>query len=324
MSPNIEFLKRCSIETGYRADILEKVIRLGQFADEISKHPFLGPALALKGGTALNLCTDVPRRLSVDLDYNYIAHPEREKMLKDRPVVEKALADMAARQGYQIQKSADAFAGRKAYLRYQSMMGPSDRIEVDINFLHRVPIDEIERRSLWQPGGLTRPIVNVVSLSELVLGKLNAFFERAAPRDAWDIVHLPERSAALLGTPQFRARFIALSASFEQPLYTYTYARLKGLLSDQFVLAQLTPVLPEQTTIEAGDLAEKSWSQVRSLMSPLQPHEREYIDAIQRGELRLDLLFRNDEKEIILLGKHPAILWKLDNVRRHHLDHEIG
>jgi predicted nucleotidyltransferase component of viral defense system len=323
MSPNIEFLKRCSIETGYRADILEKVIRLGKFADEISKHPFLGHALALKGGTALNLCSDAPKRLSVDLDYNYIAHFERGKMLVDRPVVEKALADIAVRQGYRLQKSADAFAGRKTYLRYQSMMGPSDRIEVDINFIHRVPIDEIEKRSLWQPGGLTRPIVNVVSLSELVLGKLTAFIERAAPRDAWDIVHLSESSAAILRTPEFRARFIALSAAFEQPLHTYTYARLQGLLSNQFVTEQLAPVLPEQTDIQAEDLAEKSWSQVESLMT-LQPREKEYIDAIQRGELRLDLLFHNNEKEIALLGKHPAILWKLDNVRTHRLDHEMG
>ena len=98
MSPNIEFLKRCSIETGYRADILEKVIRLGKFAAEIAKHPFLGQALALKGGTALNLCYGAPKRLSVDLDYNYIAHMEREKMLMDRPEVEKALADVAVRQ----------------------------------------------------------------------------------------------------------------------------------------------------------------------------------------------------------------------------------
>ena len=53
MSPNIEFLKRCSVETGYRADILEKVIRLGKFADEISQHPFLGQVLAIKGGNAV-------------------------------------------------------------------------------------------------------------------------------------------------------------------------------------------------------------------------------------------------------------------------------
>jgi predicted nucleotidyltransferase component of viral defense system len=63
--------------------MLEKVIQLGKFADEISKHPFLGQALALKGGTALNLCSGMPKRLSVDLDYNYIAHAEREKMLVD-------------------------------------------------------------------------------------------------------------------------------------------------------------------------------------------------------------------------------------------------
>jgi len=319
----MDFLKRCAIETGYRADILEKVIRLGKFADEISKHPFLGRALALKGGTALNLCYGPPKRLSVDLHYNYIAQMEREKMLMDRPEVEKALADVAARQGYQLQKSADAFAGRKTYLRYQSMMGPSDRIEVDVNFLYRVPIGESERRSLWQPGGLIQPVVNVVRLSELVLGKLNAFIERGAPRDAWDIVHLSKPAAALLKTPEFRARFIALSAAFEQPLYTYTYARLQSFLRDPFVTQQLTPVLPEQTAIKSEDLAEKSWSQVKSLLA-LQSNEKEYVDAIQRGELRLDLLFRNNEKEISLFGKHPAILWKLDNVRRHHLDHEMG
>jgi hypothetical protein len=156
-----------------------------------------------------------------------------------------------------------------------------------------------------------------------VLGKINAFIERAAPRDAWDVIHLSEPSAAMLKTPEFRARFIALSAAFEQPLQTYTYARLRGLLSDQFVTEQLTPVLPENTTIKAEDLADKSWSQVESFMS-LQSCEKEYIDAIQRGELRLDLLFHNNEKEIVLLGRHPTILWKLKNVRTHRLDHGMG
>ena len=237
--------------------------------------------------------------------------------------VEKALADIAGRLGYQIQKSADAFAGRKTYLRYQSMMGPRDRIEVDINYIHRVPINEIEKRALWQPGSMNQPMINVVGESELVLGKLNALIERAAPRDAWDVIHFPESSAAMLRTPEFRARFIALSAVFEQPLQTYTYARLRGLLNDQFVAEQLTPVLPENITIEAKDLAEKSWSQIEHLMS-LTSHEKEYIDAIHRGELKLDVLFHNNEKEITLLSRHPAILWKLENVRKHRLEHEIG
>jgi len=81
--------------------------------------------------------------------------------------------------------------------------------------------------------------------------------------------------------------------------------------------------LPENTNIKAEDLAEKSWSQVESLLS-LQSHEKEYIDAIQRGELRLDLLFQNNEKEIALLSQHTSILWKVENVRMHRLDHEMG
>jgi len=81
--------------------------------------------------------------------------------------------------------------------------------------------------------------------------------------------------------------------------------------------------LPENTNIKAEDLAEKSWSQVGSLLS-LQSHEKEYIDAIQRGELRLDLLFQNNEKEIALLSQHTSILWKVENVRMHRLDHEMG
>ena len=50
-------------------------------AADVARHPFLGSVHALKGGTALNLCFEAPRRLSVDLDFDYIGHVEREKML---------------------------------------------------------------------------------------------------------------------------------------------------------------------------------------------------------------------------------------------------
>ena len=103
---------------------LEKVVRLGKLARQISAAILcLGEALALRGGTALNLCFGPPGRLSVDLDYNYVAHVEREKMLADRPRIETAVAELARRRGYIIQQSADAFAGRKTHLRYRSVLG---------------------------------------------------------------------------------------------------------------------------------------------------------------------------------------------------------
>lgn len=104
MSVSRAFLERCAADTGYRPGSLEKVVRLGSLAADIGRHPFLGVALVLKGGTALNLCFGEPTRLSVDLDFNYVAHLDRGKMLADRPQVEAALEDLSRRKGYRVQR----------------------------------------------------------------------------------------------------------------------------------------------------------------------------------------------------------------------------
>jgi hypothetical protein len=69
MNVSLEYLQRCSAQTGYQVPPLEKVVRLGEMAGDVERHPFLGKVLALKGGTALNLCFGPPKRLSVDLDF---------------------------------------------------------------------------------------------------------------------------------------------------------------------------------------------------------------------------------------------------------------
>ncbi|MFQ5902691.1 MAG: nucleotidyl transferase AbiEii/AbiGii toxin family protein [Candidatus Binatia bacterium] len=91
MNLSSERLSILAGETAYRAETLEKVIRLGEFLADINRHPLLSRALALKGGTALNLFPGPPRRLSVDLDFNYIGYLDRERMLSERPDVERAV-----------------------------------------------------------------------------------------------------------------------------------------------------------------------------------------------------------------------------------------
>jgi predicted nucleotidyltransferase component of viral defense system len=318
MNPSLEFLERCSAETGYQVSSLEKVVRLGEMAGDIARHPFLGEALALKGGSALNLCYGPPSRLSVDLDYNYIANLDRDAMLADRPRVEDALIDLAKRHSYRIQKSAEAFAGRKIFLRYRSAIGQEERIEIDLNFLFRLPISRPGKRAAWQPGGLDQPLINIVGLDELLIGKMLAFLDRCTARDAWDIVHLSEPATLMLKDSSFRARFIALAAILEKPLPTYTHSRLKTLITKQLVEDQLVPMLSSPFLIRPDELAEKAWSEAAPLIS-LHSHEAEYIDAIHRGDLFLNLLFPNDAAEVARLSGHPAILWKLENVRSHHL-----
>jgi hypothetical protein len=316
MSVSLKYLTHCSAKTGYRVVPLEKIVRLGELAGDLARHPFLGNVLALKGGTALNLCFGPPGRLSVDLDYNYIGQAEREKMLIDRPKVESAVAEIARRQKYRIQQSADAFAGRKLYLIYRSVMGHEERLEVDLNFLFRMPLAGTVACELWQPGELDRPKVLVVSLEEILVGKMLALLDRAAARDVWDVANLPLQATEVMHAPIFRSWFIALSTILDHPLGTYTQERLKSHINDRVVAEQLQPMLMEKLVLDSSSLVKKAWTVVGRYLD-LKPDEEAFLSAVQGGVLTSELIFPYDSDEALRIAGHPAIQWKIKNVRAH-------
>jgi predicted nucleotidyltransferase component of viral defense system len=138
MSWSETYLDGLSSEAGFRRETLEKILRLGELLDDVTRHPLLSSVLALKGGTALNLCFGAPARLSVDLDFNYIGSADRARMMTERPIVERAVLQIAKGRAYRVQKSRDEHAGRKYFLAYVSPAGTSDRNDIDLNFLQRV------------------------------------------------------------------------------------------------------------------------------------------------------------------------------------------
>jgi len=316
MSVSLEYLTRCSTETGYRVEPLEKVVRLGELAGDIARHPFLGTVLALKGGTALNLCYGPPKRLSVDLDYNYVGEIERQKMLEDRPRVEEAAAEIAGRQGYRVQRSADSFAGRKIYLRYRSVLGHEDRIELDLNFLFRLPLAGTAIRELWQPGELDRPNVRAVSLDEILVGKLLALLDRGAARDVWDVANLPAQAGSVLRKSSFRSWFIALATMLPHPLPTYSRKRLESRISERVISEQLAPMLAREVELDSARLVGSAWAAVDNLLE-LAPNEEAFTAAVENGELPMELLFQDDQEEARRAANHPAVQWKIENVRGH-------
>jgi hypothetical protein len=318
MSVSLDYIERCAAETGYAAVSLEKVTRLGEIASAIAHHPLLGDALALKGGTAFNLCFgDAPARLSVDLDYNYIALAEREKMLEDRPRIEDAVGTLIQRLGYRVQRSADAFAGRKTFAIYRSVLGPSERVEIDLNFLWRVPLAGVEQAALWQPGELDRPKVQTVSLLELCVGKLLALFDRTAPRDAWDVARFPVIAADTIKSSSFRKWFIASSATLPHPLPTYTRERLATRLTREFIDEQLVPMIATSSSADVEELCDRAWTVVAPF-TQLNDDEEKYVNEIHNAALRPELLFPEDSAEARRLASHPAIRWKVENVRQQH------
>lgn len=316
MSVSRAYLERCATETHFDVSALEKVVRLGKVAEEIGRHALLGRSLALKGGTALNLAFGKPNRLSVDLDFNYVGAVEREEMLRERPSVERAVADMARKLGYRVQHSSDLFAGRKVFLHYRSVVGPESRIEVDLNFHQRMPLAPIERRELWQPGDLDRPVLACVAVDELLIGKLCALLDRGAVRDAWDVGHLAPELAAAPEQAAFRGRFVALAGTLDHSPASYRRERLAERLTQSAIESELVPLLARGVSIPAEELLSRAWSRVAPLLA-LTDSERQFIARLEAGEVRAELLFPDEPNESRRLSAHPALLWKARNAAMH-------
>jgi len=314
MKVSAAFLERSAGETGFQPAILEKVIRLGALAYEITRHPLLGNALLLKGGTALNLGFGPPGRLSVDLDFNYVGALDREVMLAERPGIEAALESLCDRLDFRVQRSADAFAGRSYYLGYPRTTGGTDRIEIDLNFLFRSPIGEPVIAELWQPGGLDHLPVRVVSLDELCIGKLLAMLDRTAPRDAWDVTQLPNIAGTTLNSSGFRERLIALSIVLTHPIDSYHRDRFAERLTARSISENLWPMLSGGQRPAADDLLQSAWEIVKPFLA-LSEEEAAFLRSAQRGEFRPDLLGQT-ATIVVELANHPAIKWKLGHIRK--------
>ena len=267
----------------------------------------------------VNLLLSEPARLSVDLDFNYIGHADRERMREERPEVERAVARLGQGHGYRVQWSRDAHAGRKLYLAYTNLAGTADRIEIDLNYLHRVPLGDLEEHVMWQPPGIDRPSLWTLSWAELAAGKLRATLDRCMPRDLFDTLRLPDLVGRAWQSPFLRSLHVALAATLPQPLMQYNRDRFERVTDEQ-IGEQLEPMLSRDQKVEAVRLKEQAWQNIAPLVEGLTSSEQEYIDQVHQGELLPEVLFPDDGEMVERLSSHPALRWKLDNVRKHQTD----
>ena len=88
---------------------------------------------------------------------------------------------------------------------------------------------------MWQPGELERPAVRTLILQEILVGKLLAYLDRSAARDAWDLANLAGQTHEAMNSKNFRLWFIALSAILNHPLPTYTQDRIEKRITNPIV-----------------------------------------------------------------------------------------
>ena len=302
--------------TGFRPDMLEKAGLLLQLLDAIRNHPFLKNKLVLKGGTALNLFIfDVPR-LSIDIDLNYVGAADRETMLAERPKVEKALQAVFSREGFTVRRVPAEHAGGKWQLRYPAASGQGGNLEVDVNFMFRIPlwpIQTMDSRSvgIWQAAGIA-----VVNMHELAAGKLTALLSRRQARDLFDCSNLFHLDG--LDRKRLRLAFIVYGAMSRKDWRTVTPGDVDFDIAD--LDQKLIPTLRSSAIerIQKDNFGKILVTDCRKILSGLLPftdNEMEFLDQVlDKGKIAPELL-TDDADMQDRIRRHPLLEWKAMNVR---------
>jgi hypothetical protein len=311
--PSRETLLELEGRHNFAARYLEIVLRLRDLLQALVQDKTLSDSLVLKGGTALNLCFGAPPRLSVDLDFNYVGTLDLKDMQRDRPRQISAIERLARRGGYRIQSSAEEHAGKRLYLRYASSLGGEGTLQVDVNFLQRIPLGSPQARAVWNPAENESFVIRTVSTTELVAGKMVALIDRVAARDLYDVAHLKNRRDIFGLAAEARSMFIALSGVLSLPLTRYGPDRLERV-TDKEVQDTLHPLLRQEQRPSAEELRKAATEFVGPWLK-LTAAEREYVERLKVGELNPELLFPQDPDMADKLRQHPALLWKAKNAR---------
>ncbi len=313
-------LLREAAATGFRAEVLEKVIQLIELLETLRSHPFLKTRLVLKGGTALNLFVfDVPR-LSVDINLNYIGSTDSETMLAERPKVEQAVQAVCGRLGIQVSQVPTEHAGGKWRLSYRGVSGRSGTLGLDVNYLLRStlwPHAVIDSRPVGPFAAAQVPVLNV---HELAAGKLAALFSRNAGRDLFDVRKLLQRGG--LEPARLRLGFVVYGGINRRDWRDVSIDDVQADPGD--VHRQLAPMLRGHVAPVGSDVVE--WTKrlvadcrdLLSIVLPLEANEQDFLERLNdRGEIIPELL-TDDTRLRNLIRSHPGLLWKALNVRKHH------
>jgi predicted nucleotidyltransferase component of viral defense system len=236
-------LLEAATTVGFRPEILEKVWHLMSILDEINRHPFLKERLALKGGTALNLFMFNLPRLSVDIDLNYIGAIDKELMLSERPQVEKSLEAIFHHESLTVRRIPQKHAGGKWQLKYPSVLVGNGNLEVDVNFMFRIPLGEVVKKCSHRIGAQQTQEVSVLDIHELGAGKLAALFARQASRDLFDSCELLTRQS--VDTELLRLFAMVYGAMGSKDWRTINIADID--FKKEEMQKQLIPVLPQNS-----------------------------------------------------------------------------
>jgi predicted nucleotidyltransferase component of viral defense system len=261
-------------------------------------------ALALKGGTAINLFVHDMPRFSIDIDLTYLPFDDRVEALR-------SISDALSRIKDRLEK---AIPGITVNILPQSGGQDAKLVCRLQNATIKVEVNTVARGRLWparkmqvttatQDEFAKSAVINVVSHGELFGGKICAALDRQHPRDVFDIAQLFAHEGI---TEDVRLGFVGSLLSHPRPIHEVIRPNFQDRRTEfdaQFAGMTIAPF-----TYDDFEATRKRL--VREIHARLTADDRAFLLSFKSGEPDWDLV------PIEALQTMPAVQWKLSNVRQ--------
>ena len=255
----------------------------------------------------------------MDIDLNYVGEADREAMLAERPQVEQAVQAVFAREGFTVRRAPEEHAGGKWSLRYQSAAGRSGNLEVDLNFMYRIPLWPIMVSNSYPVGDWQATGIPVLDIHELAAGKLAALLARRQARDLFDshaILQMKNLDKDLL-----RIAFVVYGATNRKDWRSVSVEDVNfdetDLTRQLLPTLRISPSMSQKIGADYGTRLVAECRQALSVVLPFNEAEKAFFDLLlDRGEIDPAIL-TNDPILQKRIQNQPLLEWKALNVRQH-------
>jgi predicted nucleotidyltransferase component of viral defense system len=292
---------------------LEKLYRIILILSEVNAAG-LSEYVALRGGTAINLCFEQLPRLSIDIDLVATSDGNRENMLRDRLSIRGRLSEIVVSAGYELDTHFGAYALDRFELKYRNIFNSPDMLKIEINYIAaRIPIYEpitVKPTSLFDA---SIQGIRTLSFPEVYGSKVEALLKRGAARDLFDIYMLARRGKERLELPKLR-KCALFSCCVEIPWdFRASLARNPAdNMQERQVRQDLHPFLRQNTNFELSEVRQTVggfWADLFRLESD----ERQFLESLFEERRYLPALLFPDADH---LKDHPGIAWRLQQLSR--------
>ena len=303
-------LGRMARELGFVRDTLEKVCRLADVLKFMETDELLSEAIALKGGTAINLTIfDLPR-LSVDIDLDYCRSIDREKMLADRDIITNKISKYMSANGYTLSSKSKNYHALDSFVyEYVNCGGVKDNIKIEINYMLRCHVLPVTRREVKLPWNEEKLTVLSVAPLEIFASKTVALLTRTAPRDLYDMYNMVKYGLFDESEEDMLRKCAVFYSAIgaECPPERFEFDNV-GNVSKQQIKRDLDPVLRKGERFDL-EMAQKEVHEYLVSVLMLTKEEEMFWKAFGERKYCPELVF-GVTAESVNVEKHPMALWK--------------